>query len=78
MRKKYPYHLNMGKKTRWFEFSGDKREPRKGEFYLSGAIPEVYDAPNDLSTVFHIMEEVTPPKPEIMVNGFKYRLSNFQ
>ena len=30
---------------RW---TGEKRPPRKGEYYISGAIPQVYRAPNDL------------------------------
>ena len=29
-----------------------------GEWYLSGAIPEAYKAPNDLSTPFHILRLV--------------------
>lgn len=29
--------------------TGEKRPPRKGEWYVSGAIPEGYKAPNDLS-----------------------------
>lgn len=34
--------------------TGEKRAPRKGEWYLSGAIPEAWRAPNDLSTTYHI------------------------
>lgn len=34
--------------------TGEKRPPRKGEWYLSGAIIAAYRAPNDLSTAFHI------------------------
>ena len=34
--------------------TGEKRAPKKGEWYLSGAIPEGYKAPNDLETFFHI------------------------
>ena len=33
------------------------RAPKKGEYYLSGAIVEAYLAPNDLSSPYHI---VTP------------------
>lgn len=36
------------------EASGEKRPPRKGEWYLSGAQIAAYRAPNDLSTAFHI------------------------
>ena len=28
--------------------------PKKGEWYLSGAIPEAYEAPNDLTTEYFI------------------------
>lgn len=36
--------------------TGVKRCPKRGEFYLSGAIVEAYRAPNDLSTEFVIAE----------------------
>lgn len=38
--------------------TGEKRPPRKGEWYLSGAQVEAYRAPNDLSTPHHIAEIV--------------------
>lgn len=41
-----------------FEMTGEKRPPRKGEWYLSGAIPAAYRAPNDLSTPYIILEPV--------------------
>lgn len=34
--------------------TGEKRVPRKGEWYLSGAIIEAYRAANDLSCDFYI------------------------
>lgn len=34
----------------------DIRRPRKGEWYVSGAIPAAYRAPNDLSTEYLIVE----------------------
>ncbi len=34
--------------------TGEFRPPRKGEWYISGAIPAAYRAPNDLSTSYHI------------------------
>lgn len=40
-------------------WTGEKRPPRKGEWYLSGAIVEAYRAPNDLTTPFHIARVVT-------------------
>ena len=36
------------------KWTGDYRPPRAGEYYISGAIPEVYRAPNDLITPYHI------------------------
>mgnify|MGYP000078249512 CR=1 FL=1 len=38
--------------------TGEKRPPKKGEWYLSGAIVHGYRAPNDLSIVFHIAKLV--------------------
>lgn len=35
-------------------WTGEKRAPRAGEWYLSGAIIEAYRAPNDLPTAYHI------------------------
>ena len=37
-----------------YQATGEFRPPKKGEHYLSGAIVEVYDAPNDLSQPFWI------------------------
>jgi hypothetical protein len=34
------------------------RPPRAGEWYLSGATPHAYRAPNDLSTAYRIMRLV--------------------
>lgn len=34
--------------------TGEFREPKKGEWFISGAIPEAYQAPNDLSTKYWI------------------------
>lgn len=39
-------------------WSGEKRKPKKDEWFLSGAIPHAYQAPNDLSTVYHIAKIV--------------------
>jgi hypothetical protein len=39
-------------------YNGVKRAPKKGEYYLSGALIEGYRAPNDLSTPYHIAELV--------------------
>lgn len=34
--------------------TSDYREPKAGEWYLSGAIPTAYLAPNDLCTAYYI------------------------
>lgn len=39
-------------------FSGDKRNPRKGEWYLSGDPILAYRAPNDYATPYHIAKIV--------------------
>lgn len=36
------------------EATGEKRPPKKGEWYLSGAIAEAWRAPNDLTTPYHL------------------------
>lgn len=38
------------------------RNPRKGEFYLSGAIVAAYRAPNDLTTPYHVVIPVARVK----------------
>jgi hypothetical protein len=38
---------------------GERRPPKAGEWYLSGAIPEAYRAPTDLSVPFHIVRLVS-------------------
>ena len=34
--------------------TGEKRPPKKGEWYLSGAVVEAYKAENNLTSSFHI------------------------
>lgn len=41
-----------------YVYTGEFRAPRKGEFYLSGAIVCAYRAPNDLTQKFHIARAV--------------------
>lgn len=44
--------------NRTFRWDGHPaRAVRKGEFYLSGAIPEAWQAPNDLDQPFFICHE---------------------
>jgi len=63
-RQQYLATLGLHPKGVMAVYTGEKRTPRKGEWYLSGSIVEAYRAPNDLGTVFHIarlvkVEEVT-------------------
>ena len=38
--------------------TGQRGHPRSGEWYLSGAIPEAYRAPNALTTDYHLLRLV--------------------
>ncbi len=40
------------------KWTGEKRAPKAGEWYLSGSIVEAYRAPNNLETPFHIAKLV--------------------
>jgi hypothetical protein len=42
-----------------FVWTGEKRPPRAGEWYLSGAVIEAWFTPNDLSTPCHIAKMAT-------------------
>jgi hypothetical protein len=46
--------LGMGCRKVMAVATGEKRPPRKGEWYLSGADVQAYKAPNDLTTAYHI------------------------
>lgn len=47
--------------------TGEKRPPRKGEWFLSGALVEAYYAPNDLSTSYYIAKLVRVKRVTILV-----------
>lgn len=52
---------------RYFINSGEFRQPKKGEFFLSGAIVESYKAFNDLTISYWIAREVIiVEKPELV------------
>ena len=53
--------------------SGVFRAPKKGEWYLSGAIPCAYQSPNDLSTKYWIAQlvRVKTVTKEIIVEVIK-------
>lgn len=38
--------------------TGEFRSPKQGEWYISGAVPEAYKAPNNLGTKFNIAKIV--------------------
>ena len=44
---------------RLFVLTGEFRAPKAGEYYLSGAIPEVYLAPVKLANQYHIARPAT-------------------
>jgi len=46
--------------------TGEKRTPRQGEWYLSGAIPNAYIAHNDLTIVYHILRLVIVEEHRVM------------
>jgi len=54
----------------FFRATGEFRPPRKGEFYLSGAIIEAYRAPNDLAGAYWIAKQVQPePVPAFVCSA---------
>ncbi len=53
------HHGNPNIRAIW---TGEKRPPKKGEWYLSGAEIEAYQARNDLSTSYHIAKVVRVTK----------------
>lgn len=59
----------------WYVKTGEFRAPRANEFYLSGAIPQVYKAYANFTTApYHIMRPVDTPPREITHDGFTYIL----
>lgn len=57
---------------KFFRAGPEFRPPRKGEFYLSGAIPCAYRAPNDLLTSYRIAIPAEEPPREIRRDGVRY------
>lgn len=68
----YPGAHGVGSTRQWFRWTGEKRAPRAGEYFLSGAIPEVYRASSDLDVPFHIMEQYEPAPGERIIDGEVY------
>jgi len=75
MKKKYRGYGFQGFK-KFYEKTGEVRRPLKGEYYLSGAIPEVYKALSDMTDPFYIMKEVEPPPTVITYRGCIYTRVN--
>lgn len=48
--------------------TGEFRTPKRGEWYLSGAIPQAYKAPNDLTTPYHILKLV-----RVTIQHYEYK-----
>lgn len=44
-----------GRNPNRYALTGERRPPRKGEWYLSGAIPMAYQARADMSAAYHIV-----------------------
>lgn len=57
--KYYPgEHSHLPRSRQIYVSTGEFRAPKKGEYYLSGAIPCAYLAPNDFTQPYHIMRAV--------------------
>jgi len=55
----YPGYSEFGTNKKLYVKTDEFRPPKAGEFFLSGAKPEVYRALYSLGTSYHIMREVT-------------------
>lgn len=53
-----------GKEETVAKWTGERRPPRAGEWFLSGAIITAYQAKNDLNTSYHIAKLVKIRKVE--------------
>lgn len=47
-----------GMASKWSYRRAGKAKPKRGEYYLSGAIPQAYKAPNDLTIEYEIVEPI--------------------
>ena len=54
----FPLALIRGNKDYMVQYTGEYREPRAGEFFISGAIPEGYFCHMNISTKYHIAKRV--------------------
>ena len=51
-----------GPHGKFYMWTGEKRPPKAGEFYLSGAVIEAHRSPGDMSHPYHIAHEVLRPR----------------
>lgn len=56
------FNSRYSRRNVYAEKTGEERCPKKGEWFVSGAIPEAYRAPNDLSQEYHIAKLVRARK----------------
>lgn len=54
----FQYAGFYGKRNHVATATGEFREPKRGELFISGAIPEAYKATNDLKQKYHIAKDV--------------------
>lgn len=52
------YRTALGK---WYKWTGEKRPPKAGEWYLSGSIIAPYQSLGDMPYAYHIATEVPAP-----------------
>lgn len=50
--------------SKWSYRRCGKDFPKRGEYYLSGAIPQAYKAPNDLTTKYEIVQPIQEHKQQ--------------
>lgn len=61
--------------------TGEKRPPMKGEWYISGAIPEAYRAPNDLThdhVIARIVRRPADDDTQHLIEVATYAVADFR
>lgn len=62
--------------------TGERRPPRKGEWYVSGAIPEAYRMPGEGSTIEHriarIVKRPGDPEAQRLIVAASYAVVDFR
>jgi hypothetical protein len=57
MKQKYVQFENLGHRPLPYQIIG-KRRPKKGEHFLSGAVVQAFQAPNDLPTAYYVVRPI--------------------